>query len=61
MGTPPFEFIFRLLDLKVPSPLAREVTERLALLWKIHRERSEAQQKDAARNGHGQSQEAQER
>lgn len=52
MGAPPFEFVYRLMSIDVPSPLAREVTERLAMLWKIHREKSEA---DAAvRNGNGQ-------
>jgi hypothetical protein len=51
MGTPPFEFIYRVVGLEIPSPMAREVTERLALLWKLHHERDAAKQKTAERNG----------
>ena len=54
MGAPAFEFVYRVVGLEVPSPLAREVTERLAMLWQVYRERDEAQKKVVERNGHGQ-------
>lgn len=51
MGTPPFEFVLKLLNIPLPSPEASEVTERLMLLWKLHRERAEEQEKRAPQNG----------
>jgi hypothetical protein len=38
MGAPPLEFIFKILDIPVPSPEAREITERLVILWRTHQE-----------------------
>lgn len=52
MGPPPFQFVMDLLNIRVPSVLAREVIERLAILWKIHRERDDAQKQQVPRNGH---------
>lgn len=51
MGTPAFQFVYSLVGLTVPSPEATEVTERLILLWRIHRERAEEQEKRAPQNG----------
>lgn len=51
MATPPFEFVFRVLGLKLPSATGREVTERLAILWAIDQERHEQAKQAQASNG----------
>lgn len=53
-GAPPLMFVFSLLRLRVPSDEAREVAERLALLWTLQRQHHEDTQSQQSRNGaHG--------
>lgn len=56
MGSPPIELVLKILGIRVPSETAREIVERLALLWRIQREARETQEaRLSTQNGHERS------
>lgn len=54
MSAPPLDFVMKVLNIHVPSTRAREVVERLALLWDLQRTHAQGHEQKGrqATNGH---------